>query len=390
MLNAVRDKIGHVSLGTRAERYGLRARPKPYYLAIERGLYLGYKKPLSGAGKWIIRHCLGGPGYTVRTLASADDFSDANGTTILNFEQAQERVRLSSKCSTPALVHDPKSLTIAKVVTYYLEFLERSHKSARDARYRANAFILPKLGSLDVGMLSASALRTWLMELALAPARPRSRANQTQRPAVNEETQRRRRATANRTLAVLKAALNCALREGRIKSTPIWRGVEPFQNVERAAHYLTLEQVTRLVNSCEGDLENLVKATLYTGARLSELIQLTVEDFNVDFGTISIRQGRKPRHILLTGLGLAFFSEICANRCGTDLLFKKKSKKWYKSRKGSELAAACLRARIDPPITFAALRHTYASLSTRAGLPLELIATNLGHADLRMVRVRQM
>src|SRR5215469_14652159 len=79
----------------------------------------------------------------------------------------------------------------------------------------------------------------------------------------------------------------------------------------------------RLVNSCEGDLENLVKATLYTGARLSELIQLTVEDFNVDFGTISIRQGRKPRHILLTGLGLAFFSEICANRCGTDLLFKK-------------------------------------------------------------------
>jgi integrase len=45
-------------------------------------------------------------------------------------------------------------------------------------------------------------------------------------------------------------------------------------------------------------------------------------------------------------------------------------------------------AGITPRIAFAMLRHTYALLSTKAGVPPELIANNLGHSDLRMARLR--
>ena len=49
------------------------------------------------------------------------------------------------------------------------------------------------------------------------------------------------------------------------------------------------------------------------------------------------------------------------------------------------MKAACERARIAPAISFHALRHTWASLAVMAGMPLMVVARNLGHVDTRMV-----
>jgi integrase len=43
------------------------------------------------------------------------------------------------------------------------------------------------------------------------------------------------------------------------------------------------------------------------------------------------------------------------------------------------------RAKIVPRVTFHALRHTWASLAVMAGMPLMVVARNLGHRDTRMV-----
>jgi integrase len=51
------------------------------------------------------------------------------------------------------------------------------------------------------------------------------------------------------------------------------------------------------------------------------------------------------------------------------------------------MAAACEQAKIDPPINFHGLRHTWASLSVMAGLPLMVVAKNLGHVDTHMVEM---
>jgi integrase len=44
-----------------------------------------------------------------------------------------------------------------------------------------------------------------------------------------------------------------------------------------------------------------------------------------------------------------------------------------------------MHARIDPPISFHALRHTWASHAVMNRVPLLVVAKNLGHADTRMV-----
>jgi len=49
------------------------------------------------------------------------------------------------------------------------------------------------------------------------------------------------------------------------------------------------------------------------------------------------------------------------------------------------MRAACERAGIKPTISFHILRHTWASLAVMAGMPLLVVAKNLGHSSTRMV-----
>jgi integrase len=58
---------------------------------------------------------------------------------------------------------------------------------------------------------------------------------------------------------------------------------------------------------------------------------------------------------------------------------------WARSQQQLKMHAACKRARITPPIGFHGLRHTWASLAIMSGMPLQVAARNLGHADTKMV-----
>ena len=49
------------------------------------------------------------------------------------------------------------------------------------------------------------------------------------------------------------------------------------------------------------------------------------------------------------------------------------------------MRAACERAGIVPSINFHGLRHSWASLAVMSGMPLMVVARNLGHSSTRMV-----
>jgi integrase len=67
------------------------------------------------------------------------------------------------------------------------------------------------------------------------------------------------------------------------------------------------------------------------------------------------------------------------------LLLRGNGRPWTKSQQQRPLAAASKAARIDPPINFHGLRHTYASRLAMRAVPLTVIAAQLGHSDTRMV-----
>jgi integrase len=203
------------------------------------------------------------------------------------------------------------------------------------------------------------------------------------------EARRRRRATANRTLTILRAALNRAWRDGRIASDDAWRRVEPFEEADAARiHYLSIDECRRLINASQGDFRDLVRAALLTGCRYGELAVLGMRDFNPDAGTLHIRVSKsgRGRHVVLNEEGIEFFAGLAIGRPGAEILLRKSDGgRWMKSNQTRPMADACARASIEPPANFHCLRHTYASHAVMAGAPLIVVARNLGHSDTRMV-----
>ena len=386
MSRMIRDAI----LDTRTARSRLRARGKPYYRAVEPGLHLGYRKPLSGAGKWIARHYIGDQAYQVETIGVADDYSDGDGVAVLSYRQAltKTRERMVARAHHAAGKQGP--LTVSDAVEAHLEFMEEHRKTGYDARHRAEAFILPTLGDVEVQSLTTEQLRKWHAAIAKTPARTRSKAGgkQRYRKLDGDESMRRRRATANRVLTQLKAALNLAWREGRTPSDAAWRRVRPFGRVDVArTRFLSIEECRRLINAASPGFRKLVRAALATGARYGELCRLQVRDFDPDSGTVAIhitKTGR-PRRVVLASEGIELFRELCAGRGGHEtLLLRDGGQPWGTSNQAQPMQEACERARISPAATVHALRHTWASHAVMNGMPLTVVARNLGHADTKV------
>jgi integrase len=382
-------------IGTREARQRLKARGKPFYRMLEQGLHLGYRKPRGRkgrpavAGKWVLRRYVGQQDYVVTTIGAADDFSDANGETILSFKQAQDKAR-------ERLAGRTKSgpLTVRGAIDAYCEKLESEGRgmAALEARHRL-APHLAHIADTRCDDLQAKDLRAWLAIVARTPARVRTAAGEKQQHRAfdhsDAEAVRQRRVSANRTLTILKAALNFNYREGRVVSPTAWARTAPFPQVAVArVRYLTIPEATRLLNACSPVFRPMVRAALLTGARYGELTRLQVADFNAAAGTLTIRLSKsgKVRHIVLTEEGVAFFRQQAAGRVGGDVLVPRPDgQPWTKSAQQGPMREACGRANIKPAIGFHTLRHTWASLSAMNGMPLMVVAKNLGHVDTTMV-----
>jgi integrase len=385
-------RVKDATLDSREARTKLKPRGKPYWRSIERGLHVGYRKLKGRAGTWVVRHYLGLRSYKVESIGIGDDLSDADGHAVLDYWQAQDKARSAMAQHARAAAGDHGPLTVAQVMADYLSWLGEKGKSAGDSQYRSDAFIVPQLGKVEVANLTTKMIHDWHVALSKQPPRKRTKKGEEQKHhklEKDDEAKRRRRASANRTLTILKAALNRAWRDSRISSNAAWSRVEPFEAVDAArVRYLTVAEAKRLINASDPAFRPVVQAALQTGCRYGELARLTVADLNADAGTVAVRKSKsgKPRHVVLTEEGATFFKQLCAGRAGNEvMLAKADGGAWLKSHQARPMVDACERAKITPPASIHVLRHTWASLAVMAGVPLMVVAKNLGHADTRMV-----
>lgn len=397
---AMAGTVKHARLESQSARKRLKRRRQPHWQALVEGkVHLGWQcwKGDDG-GRWVLRRYIGKhksakdklvAKYRVLTLGLADDSAAADGINVLSYEQAEAKAR--------AMVNAPdggkiERLTVRQALDRYIEHKRTLGQPVRDIESRGSAHILPSLGDLVVAELTAEQLRTWLATMAAAPAQNRPKAgNPNFRSApTTEDGVRSRRASANRVLTMLKAALNHAYDEGHVGNRDAWgRKLKPFPNVEVARiRYLNVAEAQRLLNASDPDFRPLVRAALETGCRYSELTRLEVHDFNDDAGTITIRKSKsgKPRHVILTPEGADFLRQHCAGRGGNEIMFRHADgTKWQTSEQARPMREACAHGKIKPRVSFHALRHTWASLAAMNGVPLMVVAKNLGHVDTRMV-----
>jgi integrase len=383
-----------LSLETRTARAKLPMRRAPYFVKIGKGLRLGYYRG-AAAGTWIGRRHRGGVAYDTVALGRVDDLVDADGLKTFTFWQAQAAVREWDEqqhlIEEGMLQNGP--YTVGDAVRDYLEAIlaEKGPKAERGARYIFKASILQEFGTVLVDKLTTDRLLRWRNALATRPKRVRTKRT-AERPATREtpdddDARRKRKATANRILSMLKAALNRAFAAGRARSDHAWRRVNPFRKVDEAVvRYLSGDETRRLVNSCKPDFRRLVQAALLTGCRYSELARLKAEAFNRDSGTLAIRLSKgKVRHVILTDEGIACFSTWTLGLAPSAHVFARDDGcTWGPSWQQRPLEEAGRAANIPPPLTFHVLRHTHASQLAMRGVPMAVIAKQLGHADTRM------
>jgi hypothetical protein len=304
----------NASLETRTARAKLKPRRAPYFVKIAKGLRLGYYRG-AGSGTWIARYYRGNGVYSTSSIGLADDLTDADNVKVFDFWQAQQTARTwgeRERLVQQGIVH-AGPYKVADAAKDYLQALkvEKGPAAERNAKYVIDAAIVPELGSTLLEDLTSERLVRWRNYHASRPKRVRTKKSAS-RPATREtpdddDARRKRKASANRILTVLKALLNRAFQAGRVSSDQAWRRVKPFGKVDEAVvRYLIEVEARRLIQCCVSDFRPLPHAALLSGCRYSELRKLKVSALNPDSGTLAIRLSKgKVRHVTLTEDGLA-------------------------------------------------------------------------------------
>ncbi|MGP0010121.1 MAG: tyrosine-type recombinase/integrase [Methylocella sp.] len=389
--------VRNAKIDTRSARVKLTERREPYWTPISAGCAVGYRRGAKG-GTWVARLRGEDGKQHYEALGAADDARDADGLMVYSFSQAQEAAReFFARKAWQLAGHvapaDGKFTVADALDAYFADREQRGSKGLAKDRAAAKTRVLPALGTVELAKLTTKRIRDWQSALATAPkltrvARLGAKREGSTIDLMDVDLVRARRATANRTLTVLKAALNHAFQENLAASDEAWRKVKPFREVDApVVHFLSDDECRRIVNACDGAFRNIVKGALLTGCRYGELTRMRAGDFNAEVGTITVQESKsgKPRHVVLTDEGRTLFTELTAGHAGRDMVFvRDDGNAWGASHQQRPLEAASNRAKIEPTATFHILRHTYASALAMRGVPMGVIAAQLGHSDTRM------
>jgi len=380
--------MARINLKSKETRSRLTASNTPYWMEIDQGLHIGYRKNI-GSPVWCVRARSHGR-YIKRTLGDTDDNHPADGEVVLSFTQARHAAEKFNQAAqeTEAPIIKKGGYTVADAVADYLDWFKLNRKSYDHTQKLCNRHIVSKLGNTLVNDLTTPGIERWVRTIAKNP--PSTRLRKSRLPyAVKMDTgkvnreghpiysytplpykewtadmRRKRKSSANRILTVLKAALNYAWRNGYASNQDTWARVKPFENVDapRIAH-ISHKQAQELLEACTDDFRPMVRAALMTGCRYGELCNLLVDDFKGDHIHIRISKTGKMRDIPLSVSGIEFFRSLAKGReKGDKLLTHKDRKKWGHSHQIRPMLKACNDAKIVPAISFHILRHTYATL----------------------------
>ncbi|HEX5461367.1 MAG TPA: site-specific integrase [Steroidobacteraceae bacterium] len=368
---------------------------EPYWLVIERGLSLGYRKSSEG-GAWLVRRYDGTRRrHRERRLGTADDYRDADGADVLTFQQAQRQ--LLEAAHEQALDASGERYTVTDAVHDYVDWLHRNRKSAEDTEAKLRAYVLSSdLAGKRLADLKAADFESWLTGALKRRRRTRKKGAEAREAVAATETKeqaserlRRRKATLNRVINSLKACLNHAATNGKPANRDAWARIKKFRSADSARlRWLTVDEAQRLQNAAPPDLRMLVAAGLNTGCRAGELLALRAGDYDHHSKTLLIADSKssKPRRVPLTEDGVTLFGRLTAGKIEDESLFRRADgSAWYRVALVRAMRTACAAARVRPVATFHTLRHTYASHLVQKGVPLIFVAEALGHSDARMV-----
>jgi len=169
-------------------------------------------------------------------------------------------------------------------------------------------------------------------------------------------------------------------------------GVRRIKVRKRVIQRLSRDEEQRLIQFAyrdTGERGLLIKTLFQTGARVSEFVNIKVEDFFLDEAMLLIAKGKggKSRYVpILPDLAQELRTHL--GQRATGHLFETNRHLPYSPRRIQQIVkATAAKAKIKKRVYPHLLRHSVATTLLERGMPIEQIQKFLGHAKLETTQV---
>ncbi len=322
------------------------------------GCYVGFRQlKTGGAGSWIARFRDHDGKQHYRALGEFESFDAAVKAARPWFEGNQAGVIA-------------KGATVEAVCRLYVESIriEKTPATAKDAEGRFTRLVYgTRLGATPIDRLTTQQVKSWLNDQIPKDG--------------DADTARKAKASANRNLATLKAALNHGRSLGHVHTDAAWASVSKFEGANKGRDRM-LEPTERraLLASCGSpEFRNFVEALLLTGFRPGELAGVTAKAFDRHAGTLSVRGKTGARTAVLSKRAAQLFAELAAGKIGNALMLPRPDgQRWAKETWGDAFREAARKAGLPDDVVLYSLRHTAISEMIMHGMDSFMVATITG------------
>ena len=204
-----------------------------------------------------------------------------------------------------------------------------------------------------------------------------------------------------RKLAAIRAFLKFMSREGEVNSE-VMQSVENPRPERKLPKTLTEDDVVALLSQPDiskpnGLRDRAMLETIYaTGLRVSELVNLKVEDVNLAVGFVrTVGKGAKERVVPLGEIAIEFINRYLSE-VRTEYARNRRSEHLFLTNRGSTMTRAAFwkivkkyarEAGIKKHITPHVLRHSFATHLLNHGADLRSIQEMLGHASVATTQI---
>ncbi|WP_079935919.1 tyrosine-type recombinase/integrase [Geobacillus sp. LEMMY01] len=199
--------------------------------------------------------------------------------------------------------------------------------------------------------------------------------------------------TVNRKINALSTFFQCMKKKKILSENPL----EDFERVkvpDSERIYLNREEVEAIIQAIDHPVLHYFAMTMaYTGLRVSECINLTLHDVNLEDGYIQVINGKggKNRTVPISDKLKSKLQEYLKfHRPKTDSLFffaLKKTGTVSDQYVNRVLKEACKKAGITKHVTSHILRHSFASYLVKKDTHVAVIQRLLGHASVKTTSV---
>lgn len=196
-------------------------------------------------------------------------------------------------------------------------------------------------------------------------------------------------ATTNRSIAVLRRAMNLAIRWGYIEKNPATH-LDRIKEPSKIFRVLGQTEQQAYLGACSSDEYRFFSwLALRTGMRRGELQDLRARDIDPGRSMLSLpmTKGGTSRHIPILPKVYRELQELAATRKPSDFLLQdERGKPWSHTVLRRRHANALRDARL-PAFRFHDLRHTYASDLLASGAQMHVVQHQLGHASIKTTEI---